>query len=169
MYFDKDINKSDLEFYKPPLIDDLKNAGISGKHFFGYYKNWIPQENYFYAADNTGFEPNPERNEGTYSKYQSIDDKLDGMHFYMKYIKFGFARATDDASHEIRDGHINREEAISLVKRYDGEFPEKYFNDFIDYLGITNVEFWDVVDSWRSPNLWIKDQNKWKLKKTVFD
>ena len=168
-YFDKDINKSDLDFYKPPSLNDLKNVGIDGKYFFGYYKNWIPQENYFYAAENTGFEPNPERNEGTYSKYASVDDKLDGMHFYMKYIKFGFARATDDASHEVRDGHITRDEAISLVKRYDGEFPEKHFNDFLDYLSITNVEFWDVVDSWRPSHLWSKDQNKWKLKKTVFD
>ena len=59
-YFDKDINKSDLDFYKPPLLDDLKKAGIKGKHFFGYYKKWTPQDNYFYAAEHTGFEPNPE-------------------------------------------------------------------------------------------------------------
>jgi len=168
-YFDKDINKSDLDFYKPPLLDDLKKAGIKGKHFFGYYKKWTPQDNYFYAAEHTGFEPNPERTEGTYSKYASIDDKLDGLHYYMKYIKFGFARATDDASHEVRDGHITRDEAISLVKRFDGEFPEKYFNDFLDYLDISNAEFWDVVDSWRPPHLWKKESNQWKLKTTVFD
>ena len=168
-YFSKDIKKSDLDFYKSPSSTELKNSGIEGKHFFGYYKNWKPQENFFYAAENTGFQPNPERTEGTYSKYASIDDKLDGIHYYMKYIKFGFARATDDASHEVRDGHISRDEAISLVKRYDGEFPEKYFQDFLDYLDITSGEFWDTVDSWRPPHLWIKDQNKWKLKKTVFE
>ena len=168
-YFSKDIKKSDLDFYQSPSSMELKNAGIEGKHFFGYYKNWKPQENFFYAAENTGFQPNPERTEGTYSKYASIDDKLDGIHYYMKYIKFGFARATDDASHEVRDGHISRDEAISLVKRYDGEFPEKYFQDFLDYLDITSGEFWDTVDSWRPPHLWIKDQNKWKLKKTVFE
>ena len=168
-YFSKDIKKSDLDFYQSPSSMELKNAGIEGKHFFGYYKNWKPQENFFYAAENTGFQPNPERTEGTYSKYASIDDKLDGIHYYMKYIKFGFARATDDASHEVRDGHISRDEAISLVKRYDGEFPEKYFQDFLDYLDITSGEFWDTVNSWRPPHLWIKDQNKWKLKKTVFE
>ena len=168
-YFSKDINKSDLDFYKPPSLTELSNVGIEGKHFFGYYKKWTPQENFFYAAENTGFQPNPERTEGTYSKYASIDDKLDGMHYYMKYIKFGFARATDDASHEVRDGHISREEAISLVKRYDGEFPEKYFHDFLDYLDITSGEFWDTVDSWRPSHLWTKDQNKWKLKKTVYE
>ena len=87
----------------------------------------------------------------------------------MKYIKFGFGRATDDASHEVRDGHISREEAVSLVKRYDGEFPERYFQDFLDYLEITSVEFWDIVDTWRPQHLWEKDQNKWKLRKTVFE
>ena len=91
------------------------------------------------------------------------------MHYFMKYIKFGFGRATDDASHEVRDGHITREEAISLVKSYDGEFPDKYFRDFIDYLGITNIEFWNIVDSWRPQHLWTKDSNTWKLKKTVFE
>ena len=168
-YFSKDINKSDLDFYKPPSSAELKKAGIDGKYFFGYFKKWVPQDNFFYAAENTGFQPNPERTEGTYSKYASIDDRLDGMHYFMKYIKFGFARATDDASHEIRDGHITREEEISLVKKYDGEFPEKYFNDFLDYLDITNEQFWEIVDSWRPSHLWTKTSNTWKLKKTVFD
>ena len=168
-YFSKDICKSDLDFYKSPSPLELKNAGIEGKYFFGYYKKWKPQENFFYAAENTGFQPNPERTEGTYSKYASIDDKLDGIHYYMKYIKFGFGRATDDASHEVRDGHISREEAISLVKRYDGEFPERYFQDFLDYLKITSAEFWEIVDTWRPQHLWEKNENKWKLKKTIFE
>ena len=167
-YFNIDYNQADLDFYKPPSVEELKDTGIEGKYFFGYFKKWSPQENYFYAAENTGFQPNPERTEGTYSKYASIDDKLDGMHYYMKYIKFGFGRTTDDASHEIRDGHITRDEAVSLVKRYDGEFPEKYFQDFLNYLGITPVEFWDTVDSWRPSHLWEKNENSWKLKKTVF-
>ena len=168
-YFSKDIKKSDLDFYRPPSPKELSNSGIEGKYFFGYYKKWIPQENFFYAAENTGFQPNPERTEGTYSKYASIDDKLDGMHYFMKYIKFGFGRATDDASHEVRDGHISRDEAISLVKSYDGEFPDKYFQDFLSYLDINSEEFWQIVDSWRPPHLWTKTSNSWKLNKTVYD
>ena len=167
-YFNKNFNSSDLNFYRPPSINDLIKSKIKGKYFFGYFKKWIPQENFFYAAENTNFKPNPERTEGTYSKYASIDDKLDGIHYYMKYIKFGFGRATDDASHEVRDGHISRDEAISLVKRYDGEFPEKYFQDFLNYLDISQSYFWEVVDSWRSPHIWEKKGNKWKLKKTVY-
>lgn len=168
-YFDKSFSQADLRFYEPPREEELKKAGIGGKHFFGYYKKWTPQENYYYASENTGFIANPERTEGTYSKYASIDDKLDGMHYYMKYIKFGFGRTTDDAAHEIRDGHINRDEGQALVKKYDGEFPKKYFQDFLDYLEITEEHFWNVVDSYRLPYIWKKENEEWKLRNTVFN
>lgn len=164
----EDLTASELKFYSPPSLDELKQAGILGKHFFGYYKKWSPQESYYYASEHTGFVANPERTEGTYTKYASLDDKMDGMHYFMKFIKFGFGRATDDTSHEIRDGHISREEAIALVRRYDGEFPKKYFKEFLEYLGITEEHFWAVADSWRSPTVWDKDSDgKWLLKKRV--
>ena len=129
-----DFSDADLSFYSPPSLEDMQKTGILGKHFFGYYKKWSPQESYYYAAEHTGFKANKERTEGTYTKYASLDDKMDGMHYFMKYIKFGFGRTTDDCSHEIRDGHIDRVEGIALVNRYDGEFPKRYYQDFLDYL-----------------------------------
>lgn len=167
-YFDKDIGEADLAFYKPPQPEELERAGIEGKYFLGYYKKWTPQENYYYAAEHTGFRANPDRTEGTYSKYASIDDRLDGMHYYMKYIKFGFGRATDDAAHEIRDGHITRDEAVALVKRYDGEFPRKYFADFLSYLNITEEHFRAVADSYRLPHIWRKSEDGWHLRNAVY-
>ena len=167
-YFNDNYSQADLDFYRPPSQEELERVGIEGKHFFGYYKKWTPQENYYYASQHTGFEANPERTEGTYSKYASLDDKLDGMHYFMKFIKFGFGRTTDDASHEVRDGHIDRDEAIALVKKYDGEFPAKYFPEFLDYLGITEEHFWHVVDSYRLDHIWKKDDSgEWQLKVTV--
>ena len=74
------------------------------------------------------------------------------------------------AAHEIRDGHLTREEGVSLVRKYDGEFPAKYFPDFLSYIGIGEKEFWEVIDFYRglSPHIWGKDQDgKWKLKHTV--
>ncbi len=121
-----------------------------------------------YAQKHTGFTANEEgRSEGTYSKYASLDDKTDGFHFYLAFIKFGIGRATSDAAHEIRDGHITREEGAALVRRYDGEFPQKYFKDFLDYLDIDEKHFWEVVDSWRPPHLWEKVNGEWKLKHQV--
>jgi len=83
------------------------------------------------------------------------------------YIKFGIGRTTSDASHEVRDGHITREEAISLVNKYDGEFPQKYFKDFLEYCDITESQFWEVIDSWRSDHIWKKENGKWKLRKEI--
>lgn len=165
----EEIANNALELYRPPRAEDLE-ALKPEMHWFSFYKKWVPQENYYYSVENTGFKANPERSEGTYSKYASIDDKTDGFHFYLAYIKFGIARATSDAAHEIRDGHLTREEGIALVKRYDGEFPKKYFKEFLEYLDITEKEFWEVIDFYRalSPHLWEKINGKWTLKKQIF-
>lgn len=158
------IPERELDYYSPPPLDDMRQVGVEC-HFFGYYRKWIPQENYYYAAKHTGFQPNPDgRSEGTYSKYASIDDKIDGFHYWMAFIKFGIGRCTSDAAHEIRDGHITREEAVALVRKFDGEFPNKYFKDFLEYTRLTENDFWAVADSYRSPHLWAKDGGKWKLK-----
>ena len=142
----------------------MLDTGIHKTYYFNYYEDWYPQENYYYCVENTGFQANPERSEGTYSKYSSLDDKMDGFHYYMRFIKFGLGRCMEDAAHEIRDGHITREEGLALMRRYEGEFPKKYFKDFLEYLQIDEDHFWDVVDSWRSPNLWKKNNNDWVLK-----
>lgn len=158
-----------FEFYQAPDPELVRNIGIQ-MHWFSYYQKWVPQENYYYAAEHTGFQANPEgRSEGTYSKYSSLDDKVDGFHWYMGYIKFGMGRASREAQMEIRSGHITREEACALVKRYDGEFPQKYFPDFLNYLGITEPEFWEVVDFYRerSPYLWVQQNGEWKLRHNV--
>jgi N-acetyl sugar amidotransferase len=162
-----DFNKGDLEFYKLPDHNKLSESGIKGKHFFSYYKNWIPQENFYYAVENTGYSPAKERQEGTYSRYASLDDKMDGFHYYLRYIKFGLGRCTEDASHEIRDGHISRDEGLNLVKKYDGEFPQKYFVEFLDYLNLDKEEFYQIVDSWRPDHLWKKTNNGWELKNPI--
>lgn len=167
-YFkDYKINNADLSLYNCPSEKELSKAGIEGKHFFSYYKKWIPQENYYYCAENINFKANPERNEGTFSRYASLDDKMDGMHYYMRYIKFGLGRCSEDAAHEIRDGHISRKEGIALMKKYDGEFPKKYYKDFLNYLNINEEQFNKIVDSWRLDHIWKKKNKKWILKNPI--
>jgi N-acetyl sugar amidotransferase len=165
-YFtEADFDPADLTFYRPPPVEQIQ-ASQTQMHWYSYYHRWIPQENYYYALDHTGFVANPERSEGTYSKYASLDDRLDGFHFYLAFIKFGIGRATSDAAHEIRDGHITREEGVALVRRCDGEFPAKYLNEFLEYLDIEEEYFWRVVDCYRKPHIW-KWDGEWKLKHQV--
>ncbi len=165
-FVEGDFDPGDLTFYRPPPLEKIE-ASQTQMHWYSYYHRWIPQENYYYALDNTGFAANPERSEGTYSKYASLDDRLDGFHFYLAFIKFGIGRATSDAAHEIRDGHITREEGVALVRRCDGEFPAKYFDEFLEYLDIDEKYFWRVVDHYRKPHIWKQEGGEWKLKHQV--
>lgn len=154
-------------FMAPKFEDTVKNG--TDIHFLGYYKFWDPQENYYYCLEHTGFTPNSERSEGTYSKYASLDDKIDGFHYYLAYIKFGIGRTTSDSAHEIRDGKITREEGMALVQRYDHEFPKKNYEEFLEYCGITEDDFHAVIDSWRSDHIWAQDGNNWRLRKPVWE
>ena len=160
------LTDADMMPYMLPSIEDIKRVGVE-HHHFSYYKKWVPQENYYYAVEHAGFEANSERSEGTYSKYASLDDRLDGFHYYLGFVKFGLGRATSDAAHEIRDGHLTREEGVALVRRYDGEFPGKYYDEFLEFIDISQDRFWEVVDSWRTPHLWEELNGEWKLKYQV--
>lgn len=162
------INGKDLVPYRQPDGKQLRELGLD-VHYLGYYFNWDPQENFYYAVENTGFTPNPDRTEGTYSKYASLDDKLDGFHYYMRYIKFGMGRAVADSAHEVRVGKITRREGVALVKKYDGEFPKKYFKEFLEYVSLTESEFNEVVDSWRSDHLWKCEGGEWKLRYPIWN
>jgi len=161
------VSAADLRPFMAPPYEEIRRNRTE-IHFFGYYKFWDPQENYYYCRENTGFEANTERSEGTYSKYASLDDRIDGYHYYLGFIKFGIGRTTSDAAHEIRDNKITRDEGIALVKRYDGEFPRKYYDEFLDYCGISDEEFQEVVDSWRSDHLWTRTSDGWELKHAVW-
>tara|TARA_B100000575_G_scaffold289519_1_gene291427 strand:- start:73 stop:1275 length:1203 start_codon:yes stop_codon:yes gene_type:complete len=158
---------NDFEPYIAPKIKDLIEKKIE-QRYLGYYLKWDPQECYYYAAKNTGFRPNTERTEGSYSKYSSIDDKIDPFHYFLTHIKFGLGRASYDAAQEIRNEKITREEGINLVKKYDNEFPKKYFKEFLEYIEINEEEFFLTIDNFRSPHLWNKDGDKWKLLQKVF-
>ena len=164
---DHGISSNDILPYMAPDSDQLETLGLD-IHFFGYYKKWVPQELYYHAVEHTGFKPRYARNEGTYSKYASFDDQIDGFHFYLSYVKFGIARATADTAHEIRDGHISREEGIDLIKRFDGEFPHEHFKVFLEYCNITEEYYHEVIDSWRPPHLWGKINGKWELKYPIW-
>ena len=119
------LGDNDLQPYLPANPAQIEERKIE-VHYLGYYLKWHPQSCYYYAVEHGGFQAAPERTPGTYSKYNSIDDRIDDFHYYTTYIKFGIGRATYDAAQESRSGDITREEGVALVKRFDGEFPERF-------------------------------------------
>jgi hypothetical protein len=90
------------------------------------------------------------------------------FHYLTTLIKFGIGRATYDAAQEIRNRKITREEGVALVKRYDFEFPKKYFQDFLEYIDISEEKFNETIDKFRSPHLWENVNGVWQLKHTVW-
>jgi len=161
------FNLNDFEPYIAPKINDLIEKKIE-QRYLGYYLKWDPQECYYYAAKNTGFRPNTERTEGSYSKYSSIDDKIDPFHYFLTHVKFGLGRASYDAAQEIRNEKITREEGINLVEKYDSEFPNKYFREFLEYIDLKEEEFFSTIDNFRSPHLWAKEDGVWKLLQKIY-
>ncbi|MBD78436.1 MAG: LPS biosynthesis protein PseA [Crocinitomicaceae bacterium] len=161
------IDYKDVTSFLPPTEQELAGSDIQ-VHYLGYYLKWTPQEVYYYAVENTGFKARPFRTQGTYSKYNSIDDKIDDLHYYTTFIKFGLGRATYDASQEIRNNHITREEGVALVNRFDGEFPDRYFEEIMDYIELDSEKFHQLADEFRSPHLWAKNASgEWKLRHNV--
>lgn len=161
------IPLADLQAYLPADYKKLSQSTIEVR-YLGYYLKWVPQEAYYYAVEHTGFQARPFRTQGTYSKYNSIDDKIDDLHYYTTFIKFGIGRATYDASQEIRNKHLTRKEGCALVARFDGEFPDKYFKEIMDYIEMKPESFFELFDKFRSPHLWKKVKNgEWKLRHTV--
>lgn len=160
------LTLNDIRTYLPATAEELEQSDVE-VHYLGYYLRWTPQEAYYYAVENAGFQANPVRSEGTFTKYSSLDDRIDGFHYYTTFIKFGIGRATYDASHEIRNKHLTREEAVALVHRFDGEFPRRYFQEIMDYIEMKPERFLELCDQFRSPHLWKQDNGQWVVRHKV--
>lgn len=182
---DYGLVECDLDPYMPANPEEIERQKVE-VHYLGYYLKWHPQSCYYYAVEHGGFQASPERTPGTYSKYNSIDDRIDDFHYYTTFIKFGIGRATYDAAQEIRSGDITREEGVALVKRFDGEFPERFAEEIFRYLSMNPKEFpqasrmfeqpimdrayfMALADQFRSPHLWKHESGAWKLRHTVFE
>ena len=177
------LTDNDLSIYLPENKSKIQSLNIQ-YHDLGYYLKWHPQNCYYYAVKHGGFIPSPERTTGTYSKYNSIDDKIDDFHYYTTGIKFGIARATYESAQEIRAGDIDRDEGVALVKKFDHEYPERFANEVFEYLSISKEEFPKafnmfeqpvmdkeyfnkLCDNFRSPHLWSYKDNKWVLRNII--
>lgn len=157
---------NDLLPFMPLRSNDVKDHQLHVE-YLGWYVKWDPQETYYYAVEHCGFEPETQRSEGTYGKYSSIDDKIDGLHYFTSHVKFMVGRTRYDASQEIRNGHISREEGLALLHKYEGEFPKRYHQECLDYMGIDETYFWERTDKARSPHLWLKEGGEWKLRHPI--
>jgi hypothetical protein len=176
-----EFTDAQLEPYIPlteKKFDDAKLKYIS----FSHYHEWHPQKNYYFTIENSeNFQTSAERTVGTYTTNASLDDKVDDLHYYTSYIKFGLGRVHYDVAQEIRMGDITYEEGKELISKYNGEYPDRWFEDLKQYLSINpnkhpnirklienptfNKEIFNkLCDKYRSPHLWEKKNDKYVAK-----
>lgn len=164
-WIDDFVTENDLFYYRYPDRKKIEELDLKVM-YFSYFFRWSMYENYKYIRDKINFKTAPfQRTDGTFTNFDSLDDKIDTLYYYLQYIKFGFGRASRDASRLLNNGHITKEQAIEYIYKYDHEFPRVYLDDQLNYLGITIDELNSIVDKHRNPEIWYKDNNNlWKLK-----
>lgn len=132
--------------------------------FMSYYFHWDSEE-HLKIAQSHGFKTLNKPGEGTFRNYVGIDEKINRIHQYMKLLKYGYGRATDHACEDIRNGRISREQAKELVRNHDlTDLSDYYVNDFVEHIGITRSEFYDVLERYRNRDVWKKNpQGQWYI------
>ena len=163
-WVDEVVSENELNPYIYPNIDKVSQVGVKA-YYFGYFFKWSMYENYLFIKDKIDFKLNSEgRTNSTFTNYDSLDDKIDNLYYYMQFIKFGFGRAVRDASRLIQNDHMSREEGLKLAKQYDHEFCNQYFNEVLEYLSINEDDFFGIVNDHRNPDVWEIKGNDFKLK-----
>jgi len=152
------LTEKDLTPYFYPSDEDIDRVGVVGI-FLGHYFFWDARKQLEIVKQH-GFsvkEDGPV--EGTYTNYENLDEKMHGLHDYLKFVKYGFGRATDHACIDIRNNRLTREKGLELVKEYDGKYPHYSVDEFIKYSGMSKEEIDEILDSFTNPILFEQDEN----------
>ena len=146
------ISKKELTPYFYPSDEEIEKVGVTGI-FLGSYFFWDARKQLKIILKK-GFKVKKDGPvEGTYTNYENLDEKLVGLHDYLKFVKYGFGRATDHACIDIRNNRLSREEAIEKVKKYDGKYPHYAIQSFMEYSELSKKEIDDTIDSFTNPLL----------------
>lgn len=162
------ISESELEWCKYPSDQEIEKVGLRGI-FLGNYDPWDANAHTDLVEKLYGWQPSPEPFERTYRRMSNLDDKYEnGVHDYLKYIKFGYGRATDHASKDIRAGYMNRTEGIEMVKLYDHVRSSDLY-EWLKYVNRKENWFDEISDTFRDPRVWVKNNNDQWIKKNIWD
>ena len=152
------INLNDIKTFHYPTDEEVRSVGVTGL-FLGYYEKWDSKRNAETALAN-GWHRNPGGPvEGGHNDCENIDCKWVALHDYMKFLKYGYGRATDQLCIEIRAGRMTRATAIEELRQTsEGQVPWKYTPDLLEYLSISEGEFTAVLDRFTNRRLFVTDE-----------
>ena len=152
------LTEKELSPYFYPSDEDINRVGVTGI-FLGAYFFWDARKQ-LEIIKNHGFSVKEDGPiEGTYTNYENLDECLVGLHDYLKFVKYGFGRATDHVGIDIRNKRMTREEGLELVKKYDGKYPHFAISKFVEFSGLLKFEIDKVIDSFTNPVLYAQDEN----------
>lgn len=151
------LTHKDLSLYAYEMDEDIKRVGVTGL-FLGYYFKWDVRD-ILKKSKEHGFSVMDRAVETTYENFENLDCYSNHLHDYLKYVKYGFGRATDNACLDVRLGYIDRSEAVRLVNKYDGIPPKKAIKEYLDYTGFSEGEFFKIVDSYTNKRIFKRDDN----------
>ena len=156
-----DLSEKELTPYFGPSDEDLDQSGTLAA-FLGYYFPWDPETSLAVAAAH-GFQSRAEGPKTGYYDYADIDDDFISIHHYLKWHKFGFTRVFDNLSIEIRNGRITREQALDIIRRSGDQTPREDIEKFCAFLGISTRHFFDVIEKFRNPEIWVRRNGRWEI------
>jgi N-acetyl sugar amidotransferase len=157
------LKTSQLNFFSFPSDEELNKHALQLSHW-SYFENWDPYRNYLVAKEHCGLKEADESNAGTFTNFSQNDQALYALHTYLMYLKFGFGRANQDACIEVRRGAMDREQAVNLVRLYDGHYPEEFIELYLTYYRMTLNEFDEVLDRYANKDIFEKKDGRWKPK-----
>jgi N-acetyl sugar amidotransferase len=155
------LTAKDLAWLRMPSDQEFADSGTVGI-YIGNFFDWDPNKHTRDMVERYGFETAREPFERTYRRMSNLDDMHEnGVHDYMKFIKFGYGRATDHASKDIRSGYMTREEGVAMVRKYDHVKPMRDLKRWLEYVGMSEDEFDRIADGFRDPRVWWIEDGKW--------
>ena len=155
-------SEKDRIWAKYPTDEEILKVGVRGLYIGNFFK-WDPNKNTELMKKKYGWKPAKKPFERTYRTMSNLDDRYEnGVHDLLKFIKFGYGRASDHASKDIRAGLMSREEGIKMVQKYDSVVPSDLYY-WLDYVEMHEDEFWKIADTFRDTRVWwIKNGEWWK-------
>jgi N-acetyl sugar amidotransferase len=160
-----ELCKKELTAYFGPSDMELEEKGIKAI-FLGYYFKWDVERSLAVACEH-GFQRRIEGPKTGYFDYADIDDDFISIHHYLKWYKFGFSRLFDNLSIEIRNGRMNRDEAIRIVREQRDQTPHEDIDKFCNFVGINRKQFFEICEGFRNKDIWFYENSKWKIKDFV--
>jgi len=155
-----ELFEKDLSWAKYPTDEEILEAGIRGLYIGNFFK-WDPNEHTKLMQNKYGWQEARKPFERTYRRFSNLDDRYEnGIHDLMKFIKFGYGRCSDHASKDIRTGYMSREEGVEMVRKYDHIVSSDLYY-WLEYVGMTEYEFWSIADTFRDPRVWWIQDGKW--------